>query len=319
MSYDIVYQTQFIRSHNGLTPAILSGPSNVWEQGRLNWHTGRYTDRRSRDWGLYGNLLCATGEELIAKVEGHTGGPYQEHWMSNGKWVDDEGIRRWVRRSIKDAATLEEILEANPDEYVEAYLTVYLGTRQPDGPWSARELNRPLKSTSDLDAWIADAQLRTQEILDADKEAKVYPAVCFSTEKLNRPKARGKTPLEVVLRVKGKYVTNVEDGTCVHYSTDIHNALRLPYEQAVDIKKRYLWTLQDAKLVDAKAADAPYDAVIKLVDGRYIASYSGRKATLTYSQAGAKKYRDAKAAEKALERLAKLLAYNGLVASVETV
>lgn len=312
MSYDILYDTQFIKTSQGITPAILSGPSNVWEPGNV---LGRRTERRARDWALYGNMLCATGEELIAKIESCTGGPYQEHWMQNGKWMDDEGIRRWVRNGIKNAATVEEILAANPAVSIRAHLSVWPSA---EGSWSKELMPRYIKSTDDLEVWITDVRFQTKEILEDDPKASIYPVIGFSTEKLNRPKANGKTPQEVVFRLHGKYVAKIENGNSVHYTRDIHGALRFPYEQALDVKKEYLWALHDATMVNASAADAPYDAVIKLSNGHYIASYSGRKATLARSQSGAKKYRDTKAAEKALERLESLLKYNGLTAEVET-
>lgn len=318
MSYDILYDTQFIKTSQGITPAILSGPSNVWEPGNV---LGRRTERRARDWALYGNMLCATGEELIDKIESCTGGPYQEHWMSHGKWVDDEGIRRWVRNAIKNAATVEEILAVNPYMgSVTARLTVWPGA---EGVWSHEEMRRYVKTTDDLETWMTDVRLRTREILEEDAKAKIYPSVEFAhpTEKLIHPKKDGKKPQTVIFRLKGRrYLAKVEDdGKGLYYTNDVHQAMQLPYEEALALQKRCSWGLREATLVNAKVADAPFNAVIKLADGRYVAAFSGNKASLSYSQKGAKKYRDVKAAEQALKRLESILSYNKLEGSVETI
>ena len=50
MSYEILYDTQFIRSKSGITPAILSGSNNCTE---VNWTlSGRRYERGERGWPI---------------------------------------------------------------------------------------------------------------------------------------------------------------------------------------------------------------------------------------------------------------------------
>ena len=39
------------------------------------------------------------------------GGEYQEHFIQNGKWVDDKGLIRFIQNGIKNAKTIEELKE----------------------------------------------------------------------------------------------------------------------------------------------------------------------------------------------------------------
>lgn len=95
MSYEILYDTQFIRSKSGITPAILSGSNNCTE---VNWTlSGRRYERGERGWWVLFNRVGVSEEDFMANIQKMTGGAYQEHWKSRGKWVDDAGLVRWAK------------------------------------------------------------------------------------------------------------------------------------------------------------------------------------------------------------------------------
>ena len=81
MSYEIMYNWQFLRSAEGLTPVVLMGSSNVTE---ASWsRANRRTERRARDWFCLFNMLGVTDDEFLAQIKSMTGGEYQEHWKQN--------------------------------------------------------------------------------------------------------------------------------------------------------------------------------------------------------------------------------------------
>ena len=111
MSYEIMYNWQFLRSAEGLTPVVLIGSSNVTE---ASWsRANRRTERRARDWFCLFNMLGVTDDEFLAQIKSMTGGEYQEHWKQNGKWVNDATLVRWAQQNVKNAASIEDVLLLN--------------------------------------------------------------------------------------------------------------------------------------------------------------------------------------------------------------
>lgn len=111
MSYEIMYNWQFLRSAEGLTPVVLMGSSNVTEE---SWsRANRRTERRARDWFCLFNMLGVTDDEFLAQIKSMTGGEYQEHWKQNGKWVNDATLVRWGQQNVKNAARDEDIILKN--------------------------------------------------------------------------------------------------------------------------------------------------------------------------------------------------------------
>lgn len=110
MSYEIVYAREFLKTKDGrIIPLVLMGSNNCWTRTC----TGR--DRRERHWLA---LLSRTGEspamaadELLERVYQCVPSKYQEHFVRNGKWVDDDAFVRFFKNGIKKAKTLEELNE----------------------------------------------------------------------------------------------------------------------------------------------------------------------------------------------------------------
>ena len=105
MSYSILYDAVFIKTLTGITPVVLVGDNNVYESSANN-------ARRSRDWSLFMRLINVSEQELFTAIESLCGGNNQ-HWYQGGKFTSDEDIRRWVRRGIKNAVTIEDLLSFN--------------------------------------------------------------------------------------------------------------------------------------------------------------------------------------------------------------
>jgi len=70
---------------------ILCGSNNCWQ---TSWN-GK--ERRERYWTPYWEqtVPAFTPDELIKRAEGYCGGEYQEHFMRDGKWVNDAAFLRF--------------------------------------------------------------------------------------------------------------------------------------------------------------------------------------------------------------------------------
>lgn len=117
MSYVIEYNHQFIKSNEGFTPVWLAGDSNVTE-----YHMGE--ERCVRDWSIFHGFLGMSEIDMIVAVTPSLNG-YNEHWKRNGKWVTDDGLIRWIRSGCANAATVEELTEANGKHFVSCYVAVW--------------------------------------------------------------------------------------------------------------------------------------------------------------------------------------------------
>lgn len=107
MSYEIVYNSQFLKIDGKIIPLVLHGSNNCYET--LN--NGRQI--RERNWNpLYIGInkpIAATEAEIMKEIESCCGGEYQDHFMQNGKWVDDKGLIRFFQNGVKNAKTIEEL------------------------------------------------------------------------------------------------------------------------------------------------------------------------------------------------------------------
>lgn len=122
MSYAILYNWQFIRSQEGLTPVILMGDNNLVENVWMGNHWG---ERCVRDWSCLFNLIGVSDEEFMSAIQRMTGKTYQEHWKRSGKWVDDKALINWAKNACKNATSIEEIKNENWNVSVDALLSVW--------------------------------------------------------------------------------------------------------------------------------------------------------------------------------------------------
>lgn len=290
MSYTIEYEHQFIRSNAGITPCWLAGDNNVTEM------TSGGRERRARDWSVFHNLLGVTQEEILKAIEPFLGG-YGEHWMRNGKWVDDDALIRWVKSNCKKAMTIEEILKANCLRSITCYLSVWKGNS-----WEQRQNSVYVHSDEEFDKWVAEAKecIRTK----ADDE-RIYPVIDFVREKLMHV-----TPVlseKVVLRYGDTYLSAVFDGQ-TSWAKDIKKALVFTREECEELRRTHTngW-IRQAKPVNANAQSKPYDAVLRFEDGqcegRYISRIGRKNIYCTYSIANAHHYPDIATAERTIAHI----------------
>lgn len=288
MSYVIEYDRQFIKSGLGITPLWLSGDSNVWE-GR-----GRH-ERRTRSWSVFLNQLGVSEEKLLEKVETLTGGEFQEHWQKNGKWVDDEGLRKWVRNGCRNAASIEDILKANDDMgAVECHLIEWRSYER------SKNHKRVIITTAELDAWITEVLPYIEESKAAGNA--VYPYFGFMNEPLKHPQPQSKkTPDELVLiKIGKKYLAKFDrrahSTICV---SDIQKAQIFTREEAERLCE--LWYIGERKgtriISESNASKTKH--VIAFSNGSYLYKKTSKALYTTPAPSTAFLYADRATARKA--------------------
>lgn len=108
MSYEIVYAREFVKTGDGrIIPLVLSGSNNCWAP------TYKGKDRRVRQWfpilAKQSEVPAFTSDEIMKRVSSHVPSNYQQHFVRNGKWVNDEAFVRFFKNGIKNSKTLEEL------------------------------------------------------------------------------------------------------------------------------------------------------------------------------------------------------------------
>ena len=309
MGYSILYNWQFLKSSEGITPVILIGDNNVTTRVWMGNHWG---ERRARGWACLFNVAGVSEENFMREIKNMTGKEYQEHWMRNGKWVDDKALVNWAKKACASAASVEDVLSMNPFVYITAYLSVWHKDSK-----CTHMLETTIRNTDELDAWIRSGNQLSDE-LRADG-AMVFPIVNFSNENLKRfPSGNKNHPATVVVKSKYGYLTDFtvekESGTISQssWNCSVKKALKMPYDEALAFQTRGSRRMAvSMRLIDAKAQDAPYDAVISAAPKKengcmyFVGHVGAKKVRFVYRMEYAKRYSSIKAAERAAKNLNK--------------
>lgn len=299
MGYEILFNWQFLRSKEGLTPVVLSGANNVSITKRAK--NGRLFEVSEREWWCLFNLIGVTDEEFFDKIRSMTGKTYQEHWKYGGKWVDDAGLLRWANNAVKNAASIEDVLLLNRPVYLYAEAHINIWPKEGEDGWSRNVLRETIRTTEELDDWIR----RARDIIAKAKEEKraVYPIIRYSKEKFLKAKA---LPDELfLLRGRNQYVQNITVDnfgsiTGVSFSSSTAgcaNALRLTKEEYMKYLSLHgVLLLDNVRPVSAVGKDGAYDAIIQVTakhtqNVTYLSS-TGKRPQVVCRKAHAKKFKN---------------------------
>lgn len=244
MSYYVEFDRVFRRSAAGYTPLILLGDSSLREpkHGRI-----------ARSWTVFQRLLGVSQNGLLAATAPMLGCT-QEHWKRGGTWVDDAGLIRWVRSGCQNAVSLEDLLKVNDRPGVACRLCGY-GT--------PAVLSRVVRTTAELDGWIAEAK----QAMEANKA--LWPEIELDSlgERMKHP-GKPREPEEKVL-VKGRY------GYLASYTEDSSNWVR-------DKQKALILTAREAqelpplargRMVSASVLDTVGEFVVEIIPSNGVKSY----------------------------------------------
>lgn len=137
-------------------------------------------------------------------------------------------------------------------------------------------------------------------------------------ENIRRPSPQANSlnrPASVIIKHKGRYLADIRrgehgDGSSSHWSRDIKKAKVFTYEEALGLQRDPdLCGVVQGNLLNAKAKDYPYDAVIRMENKAkslfhcYVSKNTARRVSWCYEPDNAIKYKNQKAAEKAAVRL----------------
>ena len=316
MSYTICFDKQFIKSNRGITPCWLAGDNNVTRP------TYKGREAVARDWCVFHNMIGTTEEALISHIQPFLHG-YEQHWKQNGKWVDDAALIRWLKNGCKNAAFIEDILAANRLKCVRVYASIWYPETETCKYFDCHktELDKRVSTTEELDGWIDEFNARKK---NKNYEA-IFPVIDFGENKLIHPITKTPDPEKRYVMKRGNhYIYDISD-TSVSYDTD-------PRKAKVVTKEEYDVLCasnpffnphfeKQPKLVDASIREDPFNAVIRVNDRcwtYYIVSVAKGIIRTTENVKCAKKYRNAKAAEFAMNRI-KQRGYSKYNFAVETI
>ena len=295
MSYTIEYTRQFVRSGEGITPCWLAGDNNVTE-GR-----GRY-ERRVRNWSCFLNLVGASEEEVMAKVQSLTGGPYQEHWKKNGKWVDDKGLINWAKNGIRNAASIEEILEANPAccGSVQCSVVIWRGFDRTE------EARADVRTTDEFDAWVR--QYRAIKESAGKEKFDAYPIVDFGAEKLRVPVKEEKEPdtsARYHLRKGRQFLSSLEP-YCCEWTSNPEQALTFSYEEAMSLLQQRNILITGVRIIKVPKGK-PQWSIIQVFNSwgepAYVCKMTSRRLFSAVNKDNAYRYSSPKSAQAALDKI----------------
>lgn len=242
MSHEIVYNSQFIKTKEGkIIPLALSGSNNCTEM------TLGGKERRARDWSaIYFNnqnqMIDKTELEIMERIEGFTGGEYQQHFVKNSKYVDDKGLISFFKNNIKKVKTIEEMQETY---YNCNALRGYLSIWQEHS--NSHEGIYYIKDSEELENFLNAARLR----IESKKENEsIYVCLGFQCEKFEpkvKPVKKDKERLSeyYAIMVEGSgYLTKITSRNLKYSYGLSNNAKQFKTEEAAN---KYLETLLQKK------------------------------------------------------------------------
>jgi len=230
MSYEIVYNRQFLRIDDKIIPLVLYGSNNCTQ-----YRNGR--ERRERDWySMYFNggnqMITATEDEILNTIQKYTGGEYQEHFMRNSKCVDDKGLIRFFNDGIKKAKTIEELKEEYFFTGLNGYFSIWKGME------NTIENRVSIYSSEDLRKFLINCQERINK---ADQEI-VYICLHYMNEEFKPRVTKQKTTKErltdfFAIKVFDKYYLTQLTAKRIKYTTLCHLTKQFKTEKEAN---RYL-------------------------------------------------------------------------------
>jgi hypothetical protein len=243
MSYEILYNKQFIKTIEGkFIPIILNGSNNCYS---VSW-SGR--ERRERNWSIC-NMpqwcnykMDFTAEELLKEQDRWLDN--NEMFMYNNKWMTGKQWISFVKKAIKEAKTIEEL---NSYEKPTVLFSIW------ENLDNRIENKKVINNSQDLQIFIEEYNNRVEHRIESEK---VYPCINFPCETFNHQKTnKTKTPKE---RLTDFYVVIVDKGYAQYFVSQL-TARRLKYSQSTNNAKQFK-TEQDAlKWINDKSINTKFN------------------------------------------------------------
>jgi len=175
MSYTLVYDKKFLKTKNGYITLVLAGSSNCYNV--------RYDGRevRERSWCAFNYAEQPKSEaDIMAMVHSELPSTYGQHFMYNGKWVNDKGLVNFVQSGIKNALTLEELIGKYLVFGLHVSVTAKDLTSDKEFKPSITLMTKYCKTNEELEEALAEAEAA---IKSQSKDAYPYVNYSFGFEK----------------------------------------------------------------------------------------------------------------------------------------
>ena len=261
MSYDIVYNRQFLKAGDKFVPLVLIGCNNLWEPD---------SKRRVRNWNSLmkgcNSIPLMTEEELIANAEARTGGEYQEHFKYNSKWVDDEAWMSFCKNGIRGACTLEYLQARSrypEDVHLNCRLSVwYTDESLPKDQYrqkSKSELITTVRSTDDLLAFFEKAKERIES--KAANENSIFVCTEFPSEKIIDYPAAPKKKRTPPARLADFWTVVIKREAGGSYMIEKLTARSLRFAYSANTAKQFKTQEAAEKWVDEKSIKSRFDGI----------------------------------------------------------
>lgn len=307
MSYEILYDTAFIRLPNGLIPMILSGSNNctVPSFGA----NGRVYERRTREWWSYipsplvpyslhsESEMQTAFDNLSEKNAG------REAFKRGGKWLmwDDMGV--WFRKAAAKALPLEKWLAYNPCASFEVALVLY--DRE---SWKVKtRYGKFIHSSQELEDWLSFAA--SVEVPKYHGEYSICVEMSFGTEEpLKNPPQAG----PVVVKYHDGYVEKCEKtawGTSIVWTPEKSNALVFADAEAAKAEIGPYW--EHCRVLRATRQMKPKNYILQLTDyyggfpGQYLKKMTRNRIYGSYNADGVKRFASVREATKCADGIRK--------------
>lgn len=291
MGYTIIDSRTFIKTTRGIIPLALGGSNNCTEV--IYDKNSKRREVRERHWFIMmgRNALELPEEEFMAKINDTFAENDTECMVYGSKRLNGAQTRKWFARAVKDAASLEDILAANPGVND---LNVTLM------PYTSGEhlLWKYVRTTDELEVWLDEAR----EMLK-DHEAH-YIFMSFSGTRRGerlRPVPKNTKAVDgpVVLKHRSYgYVSGFEKFGCsrtVHYVKEACDALLFASdedasEQLGDLLQRF--NLEVKPATDKLMAPKPYAVMFAKggFSGKYLEKISRSRMHITSFASSAQKF-----------------------------
>lgn len=286
MSYDIIYDLQFIRTSRGVTPVILAGPNNVTTGSGKHEH-------RVRSWRLWSSEMVDIPETDLIEIIQDSVANYDADYTlfkRGGKWVNPDGLIQMFRSACKKAARIEDIYAADRSGYLSCSVKYYEGHSMK----AIDRINEIIKTTESFEAWI-DAARREYETMK--KQGKdVWLNVQFNSGEKPLKKASGAKGPVILREGKDRYVKDYTENS-VEFTGNPEDA-KVFNDAASAQNEIHPVLFSKMRIVSANVINRKRNMNIALRDndGFYIAGLTARRLKYTRHFGDAKKFASVEAA-----------------------
>lgn len=236
MSYEILYNKQFLRTREGyIIPIVLMGSNNCTEVQ----YNGR--ERRSRDWSILSGdngKIEFTPEEFLGKQEKYL--DCEEFIYSGCKFITGKQWHNIVKKAVRDAVTVEELQQY---ERPIAHMSIWKDMHNSHTP------RTPINTSEDLENVIADYYNR---LTNRENGETIYLIIDFRVEKFAHQKQDKRTASKP--RLTNFYVISFDKGFGKQYVSKV-TARNLGYMEKPEYAKQFKTEQEAQKWIAARRID----------------------------------------------------------------